>query len=59
MDKSAVRISMKPMLGNANKFSVTFENLYDDLKVGNAIRLDDGKLELIVIEKDETNRELG
>jgi pyruvate kinase len=58
LDKSTVRISMKPMLGNANKFSVTFENLYDDLKVGNAIRLDDGKLELIVIEKDETNREL-
>ena len=58
LDKSTVRISMKPTLGNANKFSVTFENLYDDLKVGNAIRLDDGKLELIVIEKDETNREL-
>ena len=58
LDKSTVRVSMKPMLGNANKFSVTFENLYDDLSVGNAIRLDDGKLELIVIEKDEENREL-
>ena len=58
LDKSTVRVSMKPMLGNANKFSVTFENLYDDLSVGNAIRLDDGKLELIVIEKDEKNREL-
>ena len=58
LDKSTVRVSMKPMLGNASKFSVTFENLYDDLSVGNAIRLDDGKLELIVIEKDEENREL-
>lgn len=58
LDKSIVRVSMKPMLGNAEKFSVTFPNLYDDMSVGNAIRLDDGKLELIIIEKDEENKEL-
>lgn len=58
LDKSLVRISMKEVLGNAEKFSVTFENLYDDLKVGDRIRLDDGKLELIIEEKDEKNREL-
>lgn len=58
LDKSIVRVSMKPMLGNAEKFSVTFPNLYDDMSVGNSIRLDDGKLELIIIEKDEENKEL-
>lgn len=58
LDRSEVRISMKPMLGNEKKFSVTFENLYDDCNVGSSIRLDDGKLELIVKEKDEKNREL-
>lgn len=58
LDKSIVRVSMKPILGNAEKFSVTFPNLYDDMSVGNSIRLDDGKLELIIIEKDEENKEL-
>lgn len=58
IDKSIVRISMKPMLGNDKIFSVTFDKLYDDVLIGSAIRLDDGKLELIVTEKDEKNREL-
>ena len=58
VDKSIVRVSMKKILGTSEKFSVTFENLFDDLNVGNAIRLDDGKLELIVTEKDYENREL-
>ena len=58
LDKSIVRISMKPVLGTAEKFSVTFENLYDDCHIGSSIRIDDGKLELIVKEKDEKNREL-
>lgn len=58
LDKSIVRISMKEVLGTAEKFSVTFPLLYDDLSVNQIIKLDDGKLELVVIEKDEENREL-
>ncbi len=53
-----VRIAMKEILGNAERFSVTFEGLYDDVKIGDRIKLDDGNLTLVVIEKDSKNREL-
>lgn len=58
LDKSIVRISMKEMVGNDKIFSVTFPMLYDDLKVGDIVKLDDGKLALLVTEKDEAKREL-
>lgn len=53
-----IRISMKEMLGTKEKFSVTYPGLYDDVKVGDRIKLDDGNLTLKVIEKDEKNHEL-
>lgn len=53
-----VRISMKEMLGNNKKFSVTYKGLYDDVKINDQIKLDDGNLTLLVIEKDEVNKEL-
>jgi len=53
-----VRISMTPVLGTADKISVTYTKLYDDVKVGNHIKIDDGKLNLEVIEKDEANHEI-
>ena len=53
-----LRISMKPVLGNAEKISVTFDKLYDDVAVGNHIKIDDGKLDLIVTGKDEFNKEI-
>lgn len=53
-----VRISMKKILGNNKKFSVTYSNLYDDIKIGDRVKLDDGNLTLIVLEKDEEKREL-
>lgn len=55
---SLVKISMSETLGNAEKFSVTYEGLFDDIKVGDAIKIDDGKLRLNVIEKDFANREI-
>ncbi|MEG1312762.1 MAG: pyruvate kinase, partial [Bacilli bacterium] len=58
LDKSIIRVAMKEVLGTAEKFSVTFDMLYDDLKVGDYIKLDDGKLSLIVKEKDDKNKEL-
>lgn len=55
---SIIRISMKEVLGTKEKFSTTHEGLYDDVKVGDHIKIDDGNLNLIIIEKDEENREL-
>jgi pyruvate kinase len=53
-----MRITMKPMLGNAEKFSCSYKGLYDDVKVGDTILVDDGNLELKVIEKDAKAKEL-
>ena len=52
------RISMEKILGTPEKISVTFKELYDDIKVGNHVRIDDGKLDYLVIDKDEENREI-
>ena len=53
-----LRISMKKVLGNAEKISVTFDKLYDDVSIGNHIKIDDGKLDLIVTAKDEFAKEI-
>jgi pyruvate kinase len=53
-----MRISMKEMLGTAEKFSVTYANLYDDVSIGDVILIDDGNLQLQITEKDAANREL-
>lgn len=53
-----LRISMKPMLGNANKFSCSYSGLYDDVKIGDPILCDDGNLILRVKDKDEKEREI-
>jgi pyruvate kinase len=45
-------------LGTAEKFGVTYLNLFNDCHVGDKIRLDDGNLALEVIEKDNEHKEL-
>lgn len=55
---SEVRIAFTPVMGNASKFSVSYAGLYDDMKVGEFVTVDDGYLTLEVIAKDEKNREL-
>lgn len=55
---SIVRISMTEILGDETKFSVTYDKLFDDVEVGNKIKIDDGNLELDIIEKDYDHREL-
>ena len=52
------RVSMTKVLGTPEKISVTFEKLYDDVDVGAHIKIDDGKLDLLVTGKDEKNREI-
>jgi pyruvate kinase len=53
-----MRITAKPMTGTAEKFYCTYEGLYDDVKVGDLILIDDGNLEMIVKEKDEKAHEI-
>ena len=53
-----MRISMKNMIGNKEKFSCSHAGLYDDVKISDKILIDDGNLEMEVIDKDEINREL-
>lgn len=52
------RIAMKEVLGTPEKISVTFANLFDDINIDNHIKIDDGKLDYIVIDKDNDNREI-
>ncbi len=56
-DTTRIRMGVEE-LGTAESFGVTYTQLYDDVKVGCHIRLDDGNLELEVEEKDEEHREL-
>ncbi|WP_341266351.1 pyruvate kinase [Candidatus Phytoplasma fraxini] len=55
---SEVRIAFKEILGTKEKFSVTYDKLYDDIQEGNLIFIDDGYLTLEVIQKDAQNHEL-
>lgn len=51
-------ISMKEVLGNHEKISVTHTKLYDDVKIGDHIKIDDGILDLEVVNKDEEKKEI-
>lgn len=55
---SEVRIAMEEILGNAQKFSVTYPNMIHDVQVGTLIKIDDGNLELQVKELDSANKEI-
>ena len=55
---ATVRISMTEVLGTKDKFSVTYANLINDVEVGSHIFLDDGLVDLLVIEIDYANQEL-
>ncbi|WP_416827690.1 pyruvate kinase [Ectobacillus polymachus] len=46
-----VIISTQQVLGTAEKFSVTYAGLYDDVDTGSRILIDDGLIELEVLEK--------
>lgn len=53
---SIVKISMEEVEGTSTLFSVNFAGLYDDVKIGDRIKLDDGNLTLTIIDKDEENK---
>lgn len=53
-----VRVYVKEVLGDRTKFSVTYPALYEDCKVGDVIRLDDGNVGFKVTGKDEKEHAL-
>lgn len=53
-----MRITKTPMKGTAEKFYCTYTGLYEDVQVGETILIDDGNLEMKVIEKDEKAQEI-
>ena len=53
-----VRIAMSEVEGTKEKFSITYPGLIDDVHVGSHILLDDGLIDLEVIEIDSVNKEI-
>jgi pyruvate kinase len=49
----AIDISMSEVLGNNERFSISYEKLIEDVQVGSIILLDDGLIELKVTNIDE------
>lgn len=46
-----IRIYMEELVGDSTKFSVSYPGLINDVKVNNIIKLNDGLIELVVLEK--------
>src|SRR5690625_1969285 len=53
-----VSISMNDVEGTAERFSITYGKLIDDVHIGSKILLDDGLIELEVTELDQQNNEI-
>ncbi|MBU5265592.1 pyruvate kinase [Virgibacillus proomii] len=55
---NTVYVSMKEVEGTAERFSVTYPGLINDVHVGSKILLDDGLIELKVVEIDQVKQEV-
>ena len=53
-----MRILMSEVVGDKERFSVTYSGLFDDVKVGDHILIDDGELDFEVKGKDSNERSL-
>ncbi|MGX6979436.1 pyruvate kinase [Vagococcus elongatus] len=53
-----IHISMKQVLGNSERFSISYPDLINDVEVGGHILLDDGLVDLEIIELDQANQEI-
>src|SRR5690625_2068618 len=53
-----VTIAMHDVEGTAEKFSITYDGLINDVNKGSKILLDDGLIELEVVELDHVNQEI-
>lgn len=57
-DGHVMRISMEECLGNKERFSVTYKGLFDDVKIGDHILIDDGNLDFLITDLDAEKREI-
>lgn len=48
-------LTIDEVLGNQEKVTITYKNLKDDIEVGTTILIDDGLIEMVVDEIDETD----
>ena len=55
---TTVTISMEEVSGTAEKFSITYPGLIDDVQIGTTILLDDGLIGLDVIEINKDSKEI-
>ncbi|MDY0277106.1 MAG: pyruvate kinase [Acholeplasma sp.] len=53
-----VKIVFEEVLGTAEKFSINYPGLYDDVEVGTRVLIDDGYLQTVVIEKNAKERSI-
>lgn len=53
-----VTISMQETVGTAERFSITYKNLIDDIEIGSKILIDDGLIELQVEDIDKNQEEI-
>ncbi|SEQ11605.1 pyruvate kinase [Virgibacillus subterraneus] len=58
IEDKPVYVSMDEIVGNSERFSVTYQGLIDDVHVGSKILLDDGLIELEVLGIDYSNKEI-
>ncbi|MBP1947767.1 pyruvate kinase [Virgibacillus litoralis] len=58
IEGTTVYVSMDEIIGNSERFSITYQGLIDDVHVGSKILLDDGLIELEVLEIDYSNKEI-
>lgn len=52
-DNDKIRIYMNPIVGDSTKFSVSYSNLINDVKTNTILKLDNGLIEIKVLEKGE------
>ena len=57
-DGQRMFITMEDCLGDEEGFSVTYAGLYDDVKIGDHILIDDGNLDFEIVDKDEKLRRI-
>lgn len=52
-ENDKIRIYMNPVIGDSTKFSIDYSLLIDDIEVGNIIKINEGLVEIEVMDKEQ------